>query len=150
VSRWSAPRLWCAVVGGLFAAQGVWAFLAPRSFYDTLATFEPFNAHFIRDVGTIQVGVGVAGVVGALRTRGLVVGLAGLAAFQVLHVVSHGSIAMREVVPVSTSRLSAWWPPPPSSLSPWRRANLTPTTAERRHPERSLEPRHDTAWPSPT
>lgn len=89
MNRWSAPRLWCAIVGGLIAAQGVWAFVAPRSFYDTLATFEPYNAHFLRDIGTIQIGVGVAGLVGALRARGVVVGLAGLSAFQVLHVVSH-------------------------------------------------------------
>lgn len=77
------------MVGTLITAQGVWAFLAPRSFYDTLATFEPYNAHFLRDIGTIQIGLGVAGVVGALRSRGVVAGLAGLSAFQVLHVVSH-------------------------------------------------------------
>ena len=46
-----APRLWCAAVGLLFGVQGIWAFVAPRSFFDTLATFEPFNAHFVRDVG---------------------------------------------------------------------------------------------------
>lgn len=69
--------------------RALWAFLAPRSFYDTLATFEPFNAHFVRDIGAIQAGVGVAGVIGALRVRPVVVGLAGLLAFQVLHVASH-------------------------------------------------------------
>lgn len=82
-------RLLSLAIGATVAAQGLWAFLAPRSFFDTLATFEPFNAHFIRDIGTIQVGVGVAGMVGAARTRPVVVGLAGLVAFQVLHVVSH-------------------------------------------------------------
>lgn len=89
MSRWTVPRIWCAVVGALIAAQGVWAFLAPRSFFDALATFEPYNAHFLRDIGTIQLGVGVAGVVGSLRNRGVEAGLAGLSAFQVLHVVSH-------------------------------------------------------------
>jgi hypothetical protein len=83
-------RLLGLAIGALIAAQGVWAFVAPRSFFDTLATFDPYNAHFIRDIGTIQVGVGVAGVVGASRrATGVVAGLAGLAAFQVLHVVSH-------------------------------------------------------------
>jgi hypothetical protein len=82
-------RLLAVVVGGVIALQGVWAFLAPRSFYDTLATFEPFNAHFIRDIGAFQIGIGVAGVVGALRTTAIVVGLTGLAVFQTVHVVSH-------------------------------------------------------------
>jgi hypothetical protein len=82
-------RLLCASIGGVIALQGVWAFLAPRSFFDVVATFEPYNEHFIRDIGSFQMGIGVAGVVGALRTRAVVVGLAGLATFQVVHVVSH-------------------------------------------------------------
>jgi hypothetical protein len=82
-------RLLAAAIGGVLAAQGVWAFFAPRSFYDALATFEPFNAHFIRDIGSFQMGIGVAGIVGALRTRAVVVGLAALSVFQVVHVISH-------------------------------------------------------------
>lgn len=88
-SRSLAPRAWCAAVGAVVALQGLWAFLAPRSFYDTLATFPPYNSHFLRDIGAIQLGVGVAGVVGALRVRAVVAGLAGLVAFQVPHVYSH-------------------------------------------------------------
>lgn len=84
-----APRVWCAAIGGFFAMQGAWAFVAPRSFFDTLATFEPYNAHFLRDIGAIELGLGVAGVVGGLAVRAVVAGLAGLLAFQVLHVLSH-------------------------------------------------------------
>jgi hypothetical protein len=82
-------RLLAAAIGAAIAGQGLYAFLAPRSFFDVLATFEPYNAHFIRDIGTIQVGVGLAGVVSALRVRAVVAGLTGLVGFQVLHVVSH-------------------------------------------------------------
>ena len=82
-------RLLSASIGGVIALQGLWAFLAPRSFFDALATFEPYNAHFLRDIGSFQMGIGVAGVVGALRTRAVVVGLAGLATFQTVHVISH-------------------------------------------------------------
>lgn len=83
-------RLLALAIGAVIGLQGVWAFVAPRSFYDTLAEFPPFNAHFIRDIGTIQIGVGVAGVVGALRrSNAVITGLAGLVAFQVMHVVSH-------------------------------------------------------------
>lgn len=82
-------RLLALVVGGSIAAQGLWAFLSPRSFYDVLATFEPYNAHFLRDIGSAMFGVGVAAVVAALHPRPLVAGLAGLGAFQAVHVVSH-------------------------------------------------------------
>jgi hypothetical protein len=37
----------------------------------------------------MQIGVGIAGLVGALRVRAVVAGLAGLVAFQGMHVVSH-------------------------------------------------------------
>lgn len=83
------PPLWSAAVGAFFGLQGLWAFLAPRSFFDALATFEPYNAHLIRDIGTMQVGLGVAGLAGSRRVPAVVVALAGLTAFQVLHVASH-------------------------------------------------------------
>lgn len=82
-------RLFTGVIGAFFALQGAWAFLDPRSFYDTLATFEPYHPHFLRDIGTAEIGVGVAALVSVLHPRAIVAGLAGLTAFQVLHVVSH-------------------------------------------------------------
>jgi hypothetical protein len=87
VNRWT--RLFALVVGATFAAQGLWAFLSPRSFFDVLATFEPYNAHFVRDIGAGMFGVGTAGVVAALHPRALVAGLAGLTAFQAVHVLGH-------------------------------------------------------------
>ena len=82
-------RLFTGVMGAFFAIQGLWAFLDPRSFYDTLATFEPYHPHFLRDIGTAEIGVGVAGIVAAIHPRAVVAGLAGLTSFQALHVVSH-------------------------------------------------------------
>lgn len=87
MTRWT--RLFALVVGASFATQGLWAFLSPRSFFDVLATFEPYNAHFLRDIGAGMLGVGTAGVVAALRPRALVAGLAGLTAFQAVHVLAH-------------------------------------------------------------
>ncbi|MEY2449011.1 MAG: hypothetical protein QOH79_2487 [Acidimicrobiaceae bacterium] len=89
MDRQLAARLLCVSIGGFFALQGVWAFVAPRSWFDALATFEPFNEHFVHDIGTFQMGIGVAAVVSAFRVKAIVAGLAGLATFQVLHVVSH-------------------------------------------------------------
>lgn len=82
-------RLFTGVIGTFVALQGVWAFIDPRSFYDTLATFEPYHPHFLRDIGAAEIGVGVAALVSALHPRAVVAGLAGLTAFQVPHVVSH-------------------------------------------------------------
>lgn len=87
--RARVAQLWCAVIGGSFALQGLWAFVSPRGFYDALAVFEPFNHHFIRDIGSMEMGIGIAAIVAARRAGGLVVGLTALAAFQVLHVLSH-------------------------------------------------------------
>lgn len=87
--RERVARLWCGVIGAFVGLQGLWAFVAPRSFFDALAVFEPFNHHFVRDIGSMQMGIGIAAVVAARRATGLVVGLTALTAFQVLHVLSH-------------------------------------------------------------
>ncbi len=87
VNRWT--RLLALAVGATFAAQGLWAFLSPRSFFDALATFEPYNPHVLRGIGAGLLGVGTAGAVAALHPRALVAGLSGLAAFQIVHVLSH-------------------------------------------------------------
>jgi hypothetical protein len=86
-SRWT--RLLVLVIGVSVAAQGVWAFASPRSFYDTLATFEPYNAHFLRDIGSAQIAIGAAAVVSVLHPRAIIAGLTGLVVFQVVHVASH-------------------------------------------------------------
>ena len=48
------------VVVGFWLVSGVWAFLAPRSFYDTVATFPPYNVHFVHDIGAFSIGLGLA------------------------------------------------------------------------------------------
>src|SRR3989337_2058889 len=72
-----------------YVALGVWPFFSPRSFYDVLAEFPPYNPHFLRDVGAFTVGIG-AGVLAALKWRGsLTANLAGASAASILHVISH-------------------------------------------------------------
>ncbi|MGH2808533.1 MAG: pyridoxamine 5'-phosphate oxidase [Actinomycetota bacterium] len=72
-----------------YVALGVWPFFSPRSFYDALATFPPYNAHFLRDIGAFTIGIG-AGVLAALRWRdALTATLAGAAAASTMHVISH-------------------------------------------------------------
>ena len=79
---------WAGVV--FMLGSGLWAFVAPRSFYDTIATFEPYNRHFIHDIGAFTIGLGAV-LLFALVTRwdALQVALAGLAVASVMHLVSH-------------------------------------------------------------
>jgi putative Mn2+ efflux pump MntP len=81
-----------AIVGGVaFIALGVWAMVDPRSFFEALATFEPYNQHFLQDVGAFQIGLGVvlllAGV--PVRADGLTVALVGVGVGAAFHTVSH-------------------------------------------------------------
>lgn len=79
-----------AVAGLGFLGLGLWAFLAPASFYDWVAPFPPYNGHFLHDAGAFQVGLG-ATLLLALRWRrdALLVALPGVGAGAALHAVSH-------------------------------------------------------------
>jgi uncharacterized protein YjeT (DUF2065 family) len=72
-----------------FVVLGAWPFLSPHSFYDALATFPPFNAHLLRDIGVFSLGTGAALLVALKWRDGLLVALAGASAASVLHVISH-------------------------------------------------------------
>lgn len=81
-----------AVVGGLaFVGFGFWALVAPRSFFDTLATFEPYNRHLLHDIGAFQAGLGTVLLLAAFPRRidGLAAALLGVGTGAALHVVSH-------------------------------------------------------------
>jgi hypothetical protein len=46
---------------GIFTlALGIWATLDTSSFYEEIAFFEPYNRHFLHDVGAFQMGLGAA------------------------------------------------------------------------------------------
>ena len=75
--------------GLTFVAAGVWAFVAPRSFFENAATFEPYNAHFIRDIGALQLGLGAVLLLAVWVRDALFAALAGVAVGAVAHLVSH-------------------------------------------------------------
>jgi hypothetical protein len=75
--------------GAVFLVFGAWAFLGPRSFFDAVAEFEPYNRHFIHDIGAFQIGLGATLVVAAFVRDGLVVALWGVGAGATVHVLSH-------------------------------------------------------------
>ncbi len=79
------------LVGLQFVALGAWAMLAPRSFFETVALFEPYNQHFLQDVGAFQVGLGAVLLLAAIGSGAdaLTVALAGVGVGAALHAVSH-------------------------------------------------------------
>ena len=85
------PRGVAVVLGIVFVALGAWAMADPRSFFATLAAFEPYNQHFLQDIGAFQVGLGsvllLAGV--PVRADGLAIALGGVGIGSALHTVSH-------------------------------------------------------------
>ena len=80
------------VLGGVsFLASGLWAMIAPESFFDAVATFEPYNQHFVQDIGAFQIGLGAVLLLAAIRARAdaLAVGLIGVGVGSAAHTVSH-------------------------------------------------------------
>lgn len=74
-----------------FVGFGLWAFLAPQSFFEQLAMFEPYNVHFLHDIGAFQVGLGAVLALAAFPERfdGLAAALLGVGAGGLLHALGH-------------------------------------------------------------
>jgi len=85
------PRIVAAAAGTFFVVAGLWAMVGPESFFEQLATFEPYNQHLIQDIGAFQVGLGAVLLLAAAGTTldGLTVGLFGVGIGSGAHVVSH-------------------------------------------------------------
>lgn len=77
------------VVGAVFLAAGLWAFVAPAAFFESAATFEPYNVHLIRDIGAFQIGLGAVLVLAAIVPDALLAALAGVGAGAVFHLLAH-------------------------------------------------------------
>lgn len=87
-----APRFPAIVAGGAgvtFVLGGLWAFFDPRSFFELAAVFEPFNRHFVRDIGAFQVGLGVVLLLAVFLRDTLFVALSGVGLGAAVHAVSH-------------------------------------------------------------
>ncbi|MDQ6722165.1 MAG: hypothetical protein M3077_08145 [Candidatus Dormibacteraeota bacterium] len=79
-----------AVFGILvFGASGAWAFVAPRGFYDAIATYPPYNQHLIHDLGAFQLGLAAALIAGLLLRDALLAVLAGVTVGALLHLIAH-------------------------------------------------------------
>jgi hypothetical protein len=81
-----------AVVGAAgFLAIGLWAFVDPESFFDEVATFDPYNQHLLQDIGAFMIGLGavLALAVAVRRLDALTVALLGTGIGSGVHFVSH-------------------------------------------------------------
>lgn len=87
-------RAWFAagvagLAGVLHLGVGLWAFLAPASFYQIVATFPPYNQHFLHDVGAFLVGIGAALLAALVWRDALFVALLAGTVAAALHWISH-------------------------------------------------------------
>ena len=83
------PRV-VAIIGGVFfLLTGLGALAVPRAFFDAVATFEPYNPHFLQDIGAFQIGLGAVLLLATLHTDALVVALTGVGVGSAAHLVSH-------------------------------------------------------------
>lgn len=79
-----------AAIGGvLLVFWGLWAFFWPQSFFDNVATFEPYNEHFMHDIGAFQVGLGLTLLVAIWSRDALFAAMAGVGAGCALHAIAH-------------------------------------------------------------
>lgn len=82
-------RVVTVLAGVMFLAFGLWAFMAPASFFEALATFEPYNAHLLRDIGAFQIGLGAVLVLSAYLPAAKGAAVLGVGVGAAFHAVGH-------------------------------------------------------------
>jgi len=82
-------RVCVAVIGAISLGAGLWAMIAPHSFYAQAATFPPYNRHFIHDIGAFQTGLGSCLIAALAFTDALLVVLIGNALGGIAHFAGH-------------------------------------------------------------
>ena len=89
--RRTGPVMVAIAVGAAMVVLGLWAMIAPRSFFERVALFEPFNQHFLQDVGAFQIGLGATLLLAGLlqRLTAVTVALVGVGIGAALHAISH-------------------------------------------------------------
>jgi hypothetical protein len=78
-----------AAAAGLLVATGLWAFTAPGSFYESVATYSPFNEHLLHDIGAFNLGLEATLLLTLAWADGLLVALAGVGVGATAHALAH-------------------------------------------------------------
>jgi hypothetical protein len=77
-------------LGGLYhLALGLSALAIPRAFYDAIASFPPYNDHFVRDIGSLYLALGAVMLVAARRRSWQAPVLAFTTLQYAIHTLSH-------------------------------------------------------------
>ena len=84
-----ALRPLLALVGAYHVALGAFMVLAPRTFFDDIATYGAYNDHYIRDIATFYLALGAVLLVAVARTAWQVPLLAFATIEFGLHVLNH-------------------------------------------------------------
>ncbi|MFN2589254.1 MAG: hypothetical protein ABR518_00575 [Actinomycetota bacterium] len=98
------------IAAAFFAVGGGWALVDPRSFFDIVAHYPPYNAHLFHDLGSFQLGLAAAVVAGLAGRRPLSVGLWAATVGAALHAVSHwldADLGGRSTDPILLTLLAA-------------------------------------------
>jgi hypothetical protein len=104
------PRVIAIGGGAGFLAAGLWAMVDPHSFFEALARFEPYNQHFLQDIGAFQVGLGVVLLIAGLSpgADGLTVALLGVGVAAALHFAPERDIPVFAAMAVALLVAGAW------------------------------------------
>jgi hypothetical protein len=78
-----------AALGLISIAAGLWAMIAPRSFYLNAAPFPPYNVHLFHDIGAFQIGLGACLWAGLRFQDPLLAVLVGNVFAGVAHFIAH-------------------------------------------------------------
>lgn len=89
MSSRSFARLVALVAAVTWLGTGVWALVDPPSFYRNVATFPPYNVHFLHDIGAFSVGLGLVLVLALVLEDALVAALTGVGVAAVVHAGAH-------------------------------------------------------------
>ena len=76
-------------IGVYYLVFGVWALAQPASFYGQIASFSPFNVHFLHDAGAFQIGLGLALILVVVLSDPILAVVLAVGAASLLHVVAH-------------------------------------------------------------
>lgn len=82
-------KIVAGLAGAFYLAFGLWAFFAPESFAEHIATFPPYSRHLVHDMGAFGTALGVAAVAGLLFADPLAAALAAVATGSLMHAGSH-------------------------------------------------------------
>lgn len=88
-AKFSNGVAWLGVA--VFGVGGLWSLIAPQSFYDSVALFEPYNQHFLQDIGAFQIGLAAILVLALLDATAdaLSIALLGGGIASIAHTISH-------------------------------------------------------------